>query len=26
LAPTFLFLAATDLFNDPRFEHGDENL
>jgi hypothetical protein len=25
-APPFLFLAATDLFNDPRFEHSDENL
>ena len=25
LAPLFL-LATTDLFDDPRFEHGDENL
>jgi hypothetical protein len=25
LAPLFL-LAATDLFDDPRLEHGDENL
>jgi hypothetical protein len=26
LAPPLLFLAATDLFDDPRFEHGGENL
>jgi len=26
LAPPLLFLTTTDLFNDPRFEHGDENL
>jgi hypothetical protein len=23
VAPPFLFLATTDLFDDPRFEHGD---
>jgi hypothetical protein len=26
LAPPLLFLATTDLFNDPRFEHATENL
>jgi len=26
MAPPLLFLATTDLFDDPRFEHGTENL
>jgi hypothetical protein len=26
MAPPLLFLAATDLFDDPRFEHGREPL
>jgi hypothetical protein len=26
MATPLLFLAATDLFDDPRFEHGGENL
>ena len=26
VAAPLLLLATTDLFDDPRFEHGDENL
>jgi hypothetical protein len=26
IAPPLLFLATTDLFDDPRFEHATENL